>query len=449
MNEYDTVSDAKLHVERLRRQLDVRTIPEPPLSPPFPPQDWEQFANDLKLLRNRCAHHGREYCISLVQLGFLDILCQTIQVFVAHPHVPDQVGIRTGQLLANFITAGGDDQCTHAAWSALFPHHLSALCEVSIKRQVPAVASSLALSLVVWSKYAGAAVVADLVSSAGIGLLAQLLSISNNNNDGEVNENIRLLFGQLVFVHESLKPMYLSLTDLANGRQFNITLLRLLADETRLAPDGRSNLSVCSSRSINNGTPDQEHKSIAFLVLLLREHKSDADVVQSILSIINQLSARDDGGAGLVHHVRADMVGSAVKAGIIALVLDELRALIPPLSMSELYAGYRSDLLAVLGNMTYNRSYVQEEVCKRGGVEIVLSQCQRPRTDPYAASPLAREWALWTIRNLCQGSEEAQNAIANLQLLQVLDSEELERANVKVKVDEESGKLRIGKRNEI
>lgn len=38
-----------------------------------------------------------------------------------------------------------------------------------------------------------------------------------------------------------------------------------------------------------------------------------------------------------------------------------------------------------------------------GGVELVLAQCQLDRQ-----SPLAREWALWAVRNLCEGNPEAQ-----------------------------------------
>jgi ataxin-10 len=47
--------------------------------------------------------------------------------------------------------------------------------------------------------------------------------------------------------------------------------------------------------------------------------------------------------------------------------------------------------------------HVQDEVCALGGVELVLAQCQLDRQ-----SPLAREWALWAVRNLCEGNEQAQ-----------------------------------------
>lgn len=46
---------------------------------------------------------------------------------------------------------------------------------------------------------------------------------------------------------------------------------------------------------------------------------------------------------------------------------------------------------------------VQAEMGALGGVELVLAQCQLDW-----ASPLAREWALWGVRNLCEGNPAAQ-----------------------------------------
>lgn len=46
---------------------------------------------------------------------------------------------------------------------------------------------------------------------------------------------------------------------------------------------------------------------------------------------------------------------------------------------------------------------MQAGVGALGGVELVLAQCQLDRD-----SPLAREWALWGVRNLCEGNPAAQ-----------------------------------------
>lgn len=58
---------------------------------------------------------------------------------------------------------------------------------------------------------------------------------------------------------------------------------------------------------------------------------------------------------------------------------------------------------AVLANASFRRPAVKAEVQRLGCVELMLSQCQ---ADPN--SPLAREWALWGVRNICEGNEKAQ-----------------------------------------
>jgi len=56
---------------------------------------------------------------------------------------------------------------------------------------------------------------------------------------------------------------------------------------------------------------------------------------------------------------------------------------------------------------------------------------------------LAREWGLWAIRNLCEGSAEARDAITELRACAAVDSEELKAAGVKIRIDEKTGKMKV------
>jgi ataxin-10 len=58
---------------------------------------------------------------------------------------------------------------------------------------------------------------------------------------------------------------------------------------------------------------------------------------------------------------------------------------------------------ALLFSCSTGCPWVQAEVSALGGVELVLAQCQVDYQ-----SPLAREWALWGVRNLCEGNVQAQ-----------------------------------------
>jgi ataxin-10 len=98
----------------------------------------------------------------------------------------------------------------------------------------------------------------------------------------------------------------------------------------------------------------------------------------------------------------------------------------------------------VIANAAHGRPAVQAAVAAVGGAELVLAQCQVD-----AASPLAREWGLWAVRNLCEGSGAAREALAALRATAAADSEELRRAGVRVRLDEGTGKMRVERRQDF
>lgn len=103
------------------------------------------------------------------------------------------------------------------------------------------------------------------------------------------------------------------------------------------------------------------------------------------------------------------------------------------------YAGYRADVLCVLSNALHARPAAQRAAAAAGAAELLLSSTQLDE-----AAPLAREWALWGVRNLCAGAggEEARERMAALQLQEVVETPELGRMGLKVEVDAR-GKLNV------
>lgn len=57
-------------------------------------------------------------------------------------------------------------------------------------------------------------------------------------------------------------------------------------------------------------------------------------------------------------------------------------------------------------------------------------------------SPFLRESALWCIRNLCEGNPSIQQEIEDLQMVDVVDSPELQAAGIKLEHDPSTGKLK-------
>ncbi len=60
---------------------------------------------------------------------------------------------------------------------------------------------------------------------------------------------------------------------------------------------------------------------------------------------------------------------------------------------------------------THTPSVCTQVVVDEGGIEILLSQCVIDD-----ASPMAKEWALLAIRNLCEGCTAAHERIKTLQV---------------------------------
>ena len=57
-------------------------------------------------------------------------------------------------------------------------------------------------------------------------------------------------------------------------------------------------------------------------------------------------------------------------------------------------------------------------------------------------SPLVREWALWAVRNLCEGDEGAREAITALSVTDVVQDAALQRAGLAMQLDAATGRPR-------
>lgn len=126
----------------------------------------------------------------------------------------------------------------------------------------------------------------------------------------------------------------------------------------------------------------------------------------------------------------AAMAGTALAAG-----LDELAGL----PAFRPYVGYRRDVCAALANMCHRRAGVQRQVVELGAVPLVLAQCKGERDEP-----LLREWALWAVRNLCEGSDEAAEVIRGIQAQEVVEDDgTLARHGMRVELNPETGKPRL------
>lgn len=112
-----------------------------------------------------------------------------------------------------------------------------------------------------------------------------------------------------------------------------------------------------------------------------------------------------------------------------------------PQQHQQPYTGCRADVVAVLSNLVYNQKTIQDTVMAAGGIELLLSNCVVDE-----ASPLAREYALWAIRNMCEGNEAVQQYVSQFQAVEAVQSPELDRMGMQVELDGLTHKLKLVKK---
>lgn len=155
---------------------------------------------------------------------------------------------------------------------------------------------------------------------------------------------------------------------------------------------------------------------------------------------------RDACAGGSIEELKNDSGGGNVdmllSSGLIELLLDLLRKLEPPTTIKKAlkqspssgkpcpYRGFRRDIVAAIGNCSYRRKEVQDEIRERDGLLLMLQQCVTDDENPFL-----REWGLWCVRNLLEGNEENQKVVAELEMQGSVDVPQLREIGLRVEID--------------
>lgn len=115
----------------------------------------------------------------------------------------------------------------------------------------------------------------------------------------------------------------------------------------------------------------------------------------------------------------------------------------PPPQHQQPYAGYRADVLAVLSNLLLGGREVQDALMASGGIELLLTNCNLDES-----SPMAREWALWGIRNACKDNAAVQGYVAQFQAVDAVQSPELDKMGMQLELDQMTHKLKLSKKQQ-
>ncbi|KAI3792244.1 hypothetical protein L2E82_06118 [Cichorium intybus] len=173
----------------------------------------------------------------------------------------------------------------------------------------------------------------------------------------------------------------------------------------------------------------------------------DIDALGYSLSILRDICAFDP----LHKEGYVDIVDPLLSLGLIEMFLDLLRDLeLPSIIRKTInrdentsgkvcpYKGFRSDIVAVIGNCAYRRKRVQDEVREKNGILLMLQHCVTDDENSFL-----REWGIWGVRNLLEGNVENQGVVRELEIQGSVNLPELANMGLRVDVDQETRRAKL------
>lgn len=406
----------------------------------------------LKLLRNLCAGEIRN------QNSFLegDGLGATLGV-VSTARVgssSDCEIIRMGlQLLGNVALAGVEHQ--RAVWNMFFMHEFHEIAKI---RNCD-ICDPLCMVLCTVCNGSNE-LEEELCSDEGISIVIEILKTATE--DGFKEEWLKLLFSRLCLEGGQFLPIFAKLYPVSVGTKVN----NFAAEQAFL-------LSVLSE-SLNEHVNDFIVKSDFALSVLqmlrtaypivdfsvrgkssLPTGNAGVDVLGYSLMMLRDICACD----GLTEHKEnaVDVVDMLLSNGLVGLLIDLLGDLEPPALIRKAisqgdpcvgidsqsskccpYKGFRRDIVSILGNFSYKRKRVQDEIREKNGIVILLQQGGADEDNPFL-----REWGIWSMRNILENNAENKKIVFDLEIQGSVDNPEIAEIGLRVEVDPSTRRAKL------
>ncbi|CAN0913918.1 atxn10, partial [Linum grandiflorum] len=416
--------------------------------------DREYVLPCLRLLRNLCAGEASNQNSFLRFNGAAAVSTVLTSAGLLHGE-PDCAVVRTGlQVLANVSLAGVEHQL--AIWNEFFPEVFIAIGRVR-RREI-----GDPLCMILYTCCDGTdGLVEQLLGEEGFPILAEILRTASSV--GFQEDWLKLVFSRICLdenLFHSLFPRLYNVGDtkskavlVENGINFSAEQAYLLQILSDILSDRMKELTVSSEFAL---CVLQIFKNSTFVLL---EHvppqksglptgSTSIDVLGYSLTVLKYICA-----IGFVDGVQ-DVVSELLSNGLLDMLLAILRDLEPPMTIRKAmrsneasmsfagkpcpYVGFRRDVVGVIGNCSFKRKSVQEEIRRDDGILLLLQQCVTDDDNPFL-----REWGIWAVRNLLEGNAENQEAVAGLEIQGTVQMPELEGLGLKVEVDQKSGRARL------
>ncbi|KAL6290129.1 hypothetical protein ACE6H2_007639 [Prunus campanulata] len=413
----------------------------------------------LKLLRNLCAGEVSNQNSFLEQSGVAII--SNVLNSANFSLEPDSGIIRMGlQVLANVSLAG--EQHQHAIWQQLFPIEFLALARVQSREACDP------LCMVIFACCDGSPELFEkLCGVGGITIMKEIVRTTAAVGFGE--DWFKLLLSRICLEGPYFSSLFsnlgfVSTTENVEDTEFRVDLfsseqaffLRIISDilnERLREITVSSGFALCVFGIFK--------KSVGVLNCVTRGQSglptgsSMIDVLGYSLTILRDVCAQKT-----LRGFQEDL-GDAVDVlpshGLIELILCLLRDLEPPAIIRKAikqgegqdgtnsgsskpcpYKGFRRDIVAVIGNCSYQRKPVQDEIRQKDGILLLLQQCGLDEDNPFL-----KEWGIWCVRNLLEGNEDNKRLVTELELQGSVDAPEIAGLGLRVEVNPKTGRPKL------
>ncbi|PQP92871.1 ataxin-10 [Prunus yedoensis var. nudiflora] len=387
----------------------------------------------LKLLRNLCAGEVSNQNSFLEQSGVAII--SNVLNSANLSLEPDSGIIRMGlQVLANVSLAGERHQ--HAIWQQLFPKEFLALARVQSREACDP------LCMVIFACCDGSPELFEkLCGDGGITIMKEIVRTTAAVGFGE--DWFKLLLSRICLEGPYFSSLFsnlgfVSTTENVEDTEFRedlfsseqAFLLRIISDilnERLREITVSSDFALCVFGIFK--------KSVGVLNCVTRGQSglptssSMIDVLGYSLTILRDVCAQKT-LRGFQEDL-GDAVDVLLSHGLIELILCLLRDLEPP-------AIIRKAIKQVIGNCSYQRKPVQDEIRQKDGILLLLQQCGLDEDNPFL-----KEWGIWCVRNLLEGNEDNKRLVTELELQGSVDAPEIAGLGLRVEVNPKTGRPKL------
>lgn len=413
----------------------------------------EDLFSSIKLLRNLCAGEIKNQDLFIQQNGV--VIVSTIV---------NSMGLGSGsdyktlhmvlQLLGNISLAG--EQHRDVVWRQLFP-----LGFLDIAR-VQSMETCDTLCMVIYTcvedsneRYM------ELLGDAGLDIIVEI--IRTVTKVGFKEHWVKLLLSTICFEDSYFSLVFSKLSAVAEAENSD----KKVSEITSFGAEQALLLSILSetlNEQIGDIVVSNDFSLFLFGILrnavrivdfstreksALPTGSAHVDVMGYTLSILRDISASC--GPNVENQDKGrDSIDMLVSAGLIKFLISLLRNLEPPIMIQKAmvnnnnkddlashpskcqspYRGFRRDLVAIIGNCSYCKKHVQDEIREQDGVLLLLQQCVTDEDNPFL-----REWGFWSMRNILEGNEENQKLVAQLELQRSVDTPEIAELGLRVEID--------------